>query len=521
MWSQFLLENFHFAINLFAALAFFSVFWLYLDAWIERKTLKEGFKILGFLFLSISFLLHATLIESSSFGTSLLDIRTTEKFSLVLRNLGYLFLVVGLISDPLVAKPKLSGFVLFSFITPLFLSPILASGSAWLYLRRATVGLENHTKKVALAFFVLALHELTAIPFLFSQIPNVDIYRLVAPLGPMWIFSHTLLFVSTAILITWAFSYLLKRINTQLFIIFTTTTLSIFLLTTVSFTFLLLKNISDETLIRLQTDVSVLSFALDSKKSEALAASEILTQNSEVITAVTTKDRRILAKAAEELLLARKLGSLIIIDESGQVLARGEDKDRIGDSLSDSSIVKRVLIGEKTSTLISQDFTIAPVVFVKTAAPLMLNGKVVGAVITSLPLDNNFLDGIKKLTGLEISVYGGDTLSATTISDLRGTARPVGIKNTDKNINNIVLTKGQNYSGLTTLLNNSYFAAYQPLKDNNNEVIGMLLAGRYASSIFATASKSIELTFLITVTLTILSVFPSFFIAKYITNQLK
>ncbi|MFA5025366.1 MAG: cache domain-containing protein [Candidatus Shapirobacteria bacterium] len=521
MWYQFLWENFHFAVNLFAALAFFSIFWLYFDAWTDRKTLKEGLKILGFLLLSLSFLAHAILIESPGLTISILGGGLNEKMAMIFRNLGYLLLIVGLITDPLIAKPKLNIMAITNGAVPYLLSPILAVTAAWLYLRRATIGLENHTKQVSLAFFMFAWYELLTIPFLFVNSPNVDIFRLVAPFGPIWIVAHVILLLGSAILIKWAFSYLLKRINTQLFIIFTTTTLSIFLLTAISFTFLLLKNLSDETLIRLGTDVSVLSFALDSKKSETLASASILAQNSQIIEAIKNRDRKILIPAAEGLLLSRKVNSVMIIDDVGRVLARGEDRDRIGDSLSDDSLVKRALGGESVSSFVIQEGALAPIVLVRAAVPIKTENKVMGITVVTSSLDNNFLDGIKKVTGLEMGIYGSETLSATTISDLRGETRPIGINETNDTVIDKVLLKGENYSGQVSFLNTSYFAVYHPLKDLDNEVVGMLLAGRPATSIFETAGKSIELTFLITVLLMVLSTFPSYFVSKYIFNQLK
>ncbi len=520
MWYQFLLENSHFAVNLFSALAFFSIFWLYFDAWLERKTWKEGMKILGLLLLSISFLLHATLIESSSFSGEILSSTFNEKLSLYLKNFGYLVLLIGLILDPLIDKPKLAMMAVLGSIAPYLLAPILAMIVAWMYLRRATIGLENHTKKVTLAFYFFAFYEFLTAFSIFAKSSNVDLFRLVAPFGTLWLVAHGLLLVGSAILIVWTFYYLLKRISTQLFIISTTTTLVVFLLTTVSFTFLLLKNISDETLARLRTDVSVLSFALDAKKSEALSQATILAQNTKVAVAIDAADKKTLSNLAEELLLAKKVNSVLILSESGQVLARGEDRERVGDSLSSDSLVKRVLIGESVFSMTTKDAATAPVVSVRAGVPIKADGKVVGVVVVAISLDNSFLDGIKKATLLEVSVYGGEVLAATTISDLRGTTRPVGIKETNRAVREKVITKGESFSGQVSILNTSYFAVYSPLKDVDGSVVGMLLIGRPGASIFAAASRSIELTFLVTVGLIILSVFPSFWIAKYISNQL-
>ncbi|HWS49114.1 MAG TPA: cache domain-containing protein [Candidatus Methanoperedens sp.] len=521
MWLQFFWENLHFAANLLTGLAFFSIFWLYFDAWKERKTVKEGWKILGFLLLSLSFLLHSILIESSVLSSAILVSELSEKLAMLLRNLGYLSLVVGLVSDPLIPKPKLLAIVPFGVSIFYFLSPLLAVSAAWLYLRRATIGLENHTKKVSLAFFFMAIYEFLTIPSLFVESLDVNVFRLVSPFGPVWILAHIILILGSSILIKWTFSYLLKRINTQLFIIFTTTTLLIFLLTTISFTFLLLKNLSDETLTRLNTDVTVLSYSLDVKKSEALATALILSHNPKVADAVVNKDKKYLATASEELLLSRRVTSVIVVDENGQVLARGEERDRIGDSVSENVLFKRSMLGEEVSSLVTQDSALSPIVLVKAAVPIKFGEKVVGATIIGLSLDNNFLDGIKKITGLEVGIYGSDILSATTISDLRGKTRPVGIRETNDIVIDKVMLRGESYSGLVSLLNTSYFAVYYPLKDVDNEVVGMLLAGKAAIGIFTAAGKSIELTFLVTVLLMILSILPSYLVSKYIFNQLK
>jgi hypothetical protein len=527
VWYQFLSENFHFAINLFTALAFFSIFWLYFDAWIDRKNFKEGFKIVGYLLLSIAFLLHATYIESGVLTTSIINIGFSEKLAIILKNIGYFLLLIGLIIDPLQPKPNLNKIPLHSLVispaiaVSFLISPVLTILIAWLYLRRATVGLENHIKKVSLSFFFFAIYEVLNTPSIFINSLNVDIFRLVAPFGPIWIAAHFFQAIAAGVLVFWAFSYLLKRINTQLFIIFTTVILSIFLLTAVSFTFLLLKNLSDETLTRLDTDVSVLSFSLDSKKSESLAFASILSNNSAVVEAVANKDKKILSQESEKLLVSHQINSLVVVDENGQVLARGEDRDRTGDSLSDDSLVKRALIGEQISSLVSVQGAIAPSVLVRAATPITSDENIIGAVVVAITLDNSFLDGIKEYTGLEAGIYGGDVLSATTISDLKGQTRPIGIKESSLDIKDNVLTKGENYKGLVSLLNTSYFAVYRPLKDVDNEVVGMLLVGRPAVSIFATAGKSIELTFLVTIVLVLLSIFPSYFISKYITNQLR
>jgi hypothetical protein len=539
MWYQFFLENLHFAVNLLAALIFFAIFWLYLDAWTERKTLKESLRWIGFLLLSLSFLAGATTVDSVVLQNSILG-NNWNTLSLALTRIpGYLLIIFSLIIDPLQPKPEMTvphgesekgiGLIFLnpktlgiSLISAFSLSyPILAAITGFLYLRRATVGLENHLKTVALGFFILSISEFLSLFGLLRNTTDVDLYNLVAPFGVIWTGTMVLILIAVLVMRGWVFSYLLKRLQSQLFMIFTATIVIIFLLTTVSFTFLLLKNLQDETLSRLETDVKVLSFAIDSKKAESLSDAQALAQSPDVATFVSDKNRTKLNDLAASYLLTKKQSFLTITSETGQVLARGEDRERIGDSLSDDPLIKRALLGQSVSSVISKDGVLAPMIYVSSATPISQNGVILGTVMTGIVIDNAFVDGVKNATNLEASLYAGNTLSATTLLSTDGKSRAIGIKEENSDIKNNVLTKGQSFAGGVNILNVSYFAAYLPLKDIDNAPLGMLSTGKLQSGVLAAAGHSIELTFIVTVILLILSIFPALLIAKYLTKQLE
>lgn len=510
MWNQFILQNFEFANYIFASLAIFSVFWLYFDAWVDRKNFKDGTRIVGFLFLSLAFLLSATL--NSGFLI----------YSTYIKNIGYFLLTVSLLYDPIEKRPENNQSMAF-LLLPVFnyVSPILALFISLLYLRKAVVGLENHLKKISVSFFLLTGFEIIAtIRTIYSSSQNIDIYNLVRPFGVLWITSNIFLVFFSVITIRWAFSYLLKRINTQLYIIFTSSIIAIFIITAISFSFLLLKNMVDETLSRLSTDTSVLSFGIDSKKKEAMSTSLSVSKDPRLVTALTSNDKKILGDIAEEAITTYYLSSLTIIDINSVVVARGEDRDRIGDSLSEDSFIKRSLKGEKISSLIVKQNTLAPNVLVRSSYPIFNENNVIGAVVTSIALDNTFLDGIKKATGLEAGIYSDNILSSTTIGNVDGNSRPIGIKETNKKVLETVLGKGSGLSLQIKILNTDYLASFHPLIDINNAPIGMVFIGKPSYTTLEAVDKSIQTTFMITVILVIVSLLPSYFISKYITNQL-
>jgi len=83
-----------------------------------------------------------------------------------------------------------------------------------------------------------------------------------------------------------------------------------------------------------------------------------------------------------------------------------------------------------------------------------------------------------------------------------------------------VLVDGKTYTGSTNLLNLPYFAAYAPITNIDDNPIGMLFVGKPEVSILQTASRSIELTFITTAVLLVLSVVPAYFVSKYIVEQI-
>src|SRR3989344_6922160 len=263
MWFQFILVNFHFAINLLASLVLFSVSWLYFDSFITRKSTKEGLKVLGFLLLSISYLVHSTYVESAIAINPIIGASTNIILNSSLNILGYFFIIIGLFIDPLQKPPfetlrtnqrAILGIGSIPLIF-LFLRPIFAGLAGLFYFRKALFGLEHHLRTVAWAIAILTVSEFLALGSLFENTENVDLYNLVAPFRTLWILQHLILLVAIVILAKWVWHYLLKRLQTQLMLIFTTAVVLIFLVTTVSFTFLLLKNLQKDTTGKLKSDV--------------------------------------------------------------------------------------------------------------------------------------------------------------------------------------------------------------------------------------------------------------------------
>lgn len=524
---QFFGQNIHFALNLFFSLIAFATFWLYFDSWLEKKRFKEVFKWLGFLLVSISFLIHATTIEQTVLGKSLFG-NFSEILGDFVQILGYISILISLFAEPLQQIPHTEGIktskgylALFSLSNIKFLLPVGSLAIALLYYRRATKGLERHLLPIAFAFFFLSLSDSLSLASLLRNNPNINIANATAAFGPIWIIEQFFLLFAAVILGRWVWSYLLKRLQSQMFMILTTSVLIIFLIVSVSFTFLLVGNIQKDTLSSLKTSAKVLNYALDSKKSEVGLVAEVFSSNKDIVTAAKNKDHAKLLELVSSSLENKKLSSLIITNAGSQVLFRAEQPDSWGDSLSSDPVVKKTLLGEQTTNfVVSPPGVLAPIINIQASRPLFNGSEVVGTVIASLAISNSFLDNIKSSSGLDVAIFAGNTRSATTIVAPNGKDRFVGVKEENSQVKDQVLSKGNTFSGSLPVLNRPFLAVYEPLKNINNDIVGMTFTGEPQVLILQDSGKSIELTFLIAAVLLLISVVPSYLISKYIAKQL-
>jgi len=530
MWYQFFLINLHFAINIIAALIFFAVFWLYFDAWIGRKRSREFIRFSGFLALSISFILSGIYIESSIVSVPIFSQPIHEALLIGTRLTGYILVILALFLDPLMQKPKHEssasiifplGVKNFSISIVSFIFPILSALAGFLYLKRATIGLENHLKPVALSFFLLSLSEVLALGYMLRESSNSGLYSFVAPYSILWIIQSITILLAIAVLTKWTFFYLLKRIQSQLFMIFVSATVGLFIIITLVFSGLLLKNIESEALVSLTTDVNVLEYAINSKKDEAVSDAQVIAFNPDVIESISKNNKSKLRSIATSSLLAKKQTNVTILTSDGVVLARGDDPERIGDSLSSDVLVKKAIGGENAVSVVTKDGVLAPTVSVRSAVPVMSGSEVIGVVMVGTDIDNAFADGVKETTGLNVSIYADNTRSATTFIAPDGKTRWVGVKEESEAVKKRVILEGKLFAGSINVLNVPYLSAIIPLKDINNNVIGMLFVARTQVSLLQAAGKSIEITFLVAVLLLIASIIPAYFVSRYISSQLK
>jgi methyl-accepting chemotaxis protein len=134
--------------------------------------------------------------------------------------------------------------------------------------------------------------------------------------------------------------------------------------------------------------------------------------------------------------------------------------------------------------------------------------------------NNDLVDKISGLNGDTVTVFLVDTRVATTVRDNNG-QRAIGTKVSDA-VAQRVLKNGEQFLGEAEVVGHSYQTAYDPLRDENGTIIGMLYVGISEGYAREMIQDSIVQMVLLGIGLTLLvGLLTWFFIQRVIIKPLK
>lgn len=518
MLFRFLFSNIGFTISVFSAFVFFITGWLYFDSSsVEKDKRNLIARSIGFFLLALSSAADATLVSSGSF---LLAAQWMEIIGLIV-------IAIDLLGEPMLSLPSkkkvLIFFPIFSIFTSFFslipFAALLYLFIAVILIKDVVLSYEKQLKPVYWAFIFLAIAKAASIGFLWKDTTDVFLSNFLADFGTLWTTVHFIELIGLVILAKWTLGYIRFRLASQLFISTVSASLLIFLVTTIFFTFLLLGNVEQDALAHLRTDVKVLQYAMERQQKEALSDVQSISQNSVFINAFERKDKKELLRVTSNYLIAQGTSFLAVTDKEGNVLVRAEDKEKTGDNIGFDPVVRSALSGQKLSTVTVSSGVFLPLVEIKAATPIVIGGKVEGVVATGFLVDEAFVDGVKNITGLDVTVFAARKRAATTFLLPDGKSRAVGTIESNPKVISKVLEQGEIFLGPSQVFNQSYYTAYAPLKTNGDKTIGMLFVGKQQTELIKAANRSLELTFLGSIILMIVSIFPAYYISKYMQDQ--
>ena len=163
---------------------------------------------------------------------------------------------------------------------------------------------------------------------------------------------------------------------------------------------------------------------LESMQDKAREAAHAVAGRPDVAQAVKRGDTAYVQKVAKEILKSGAINVLTIAGKDGKVVGRGHS-DKAGDSVLGQVNVKKALAGEVTAGV--EEGTVVKF-SMRAGIPIKLEDEIVGSITTGTDLssDTKFVDSIKKIFGVECTIFHGDTRVSTTI--VKEGQRAIGTK---------------------------------------------------------------------------------------------
>jgi hypothetical protein len=381
------------------------------------------------------------------------------------------------------------------------------------------VGLQKQHKSLLEGFIFFALAFLIEVinKFVFGE--DLRFILWTKSFGVDWILEIIALAVGFYLIGKHALSFLRFRLKPQLFIGFIGGSLMIFFLVTVVFLVVLINDFQKNTLFNLEASSKAIELSIVESRNDTILASKALSDNEKVVSGIKTEESKIFSQAVDDILTLSGVDYIIVTNEAGISLYNTYDKESYGTNLSTDKYLLRALEGAPVNTIVIDQGVLSPTVTGKTFMPVVQNGKVLGAIIVGSLIDNQLVDSIKKQTGLEVTIFAGNIRAATTFTTEDGLNRLTGTVENDSDILETVLKKGETQEGIIDIFNVEHLAVYTPMRDSDQNIIGMIFVGEPSQVLIAVANNSVQTTLKITTLLIFLSLIPTYFIVKKIAER--
>lgn len=486
-------QSIQFSFYILCTVTFFSTALLFFDSWRVGST--KAFPLvrgMGFLFFALSY------VEN----IGIYDLHFPANFFLLAKVTASALIYISFISEPLLTKPKLSSLPVLIFPPIIIAASGLALHSiiiafclmtAFFCWQKKEKSFDKQLYPLVFVFGFLALSEALLLPSYWASSQSVFFSTLFSEYGAVSVVQKIVTAVAVGLLAWWSWGYVRFRFQLQLFFITFITTVLLFLIITTSFSYLLIRNMETALFNNLIKNTKVVQFALEQRALEVLSHTEAIASHSRLQLAIEKSDFASLELLLTDEINSGSVTSVTITNDTGVVLVNSAEPESTGSTLSQESFAFIKHDNKPNASLFVENNTGFPQLAIQATSPIFSSTtpkKIIGYTITTDSIDTAFVDGFKKATDLDVSLYSGNSLSATSITTTDGISRSLGLLETNKQVLEEVLKNGESTAILHTVLNVTRYEAYSPIVTQNTN-IGMISVAQSQSIFFESVTQAV------------------------------
>ena len=495
MSFSFYIHNAHFALELIGAVVFLMAAWLTFDTYTLRREAATLTRAIG-----LSFCALFEIIQAVNSGSDILSYLAFALFIIGLLLIALSFVAVRKLAvNAVLVFPAFSAWDSYLHAAVSFLSLVVALAS----FRHGEREYNKTWRPFSLGFLLLALGLLVSISARGDES------------SMLYVGGDVVVLVGLASVARWVWQFLALRIRESLILIFISVSLFLATIVTLAFSTILIGQVTAETNNNLLANARVLDLDVQSLKQEALAKAQLIAQSPDLKTAVSKNDFPSLEQITEGFLESDALGFVTVTDPNGAVLVRANALSRRGDTLVGERTIEEAQQG--TSFVTIEESPVEKL-SIRAGSPIVVAGKTIGIVIAGYPLDNAFVDNLKRITGLDMFVYEGGTSVAASAFATDGRTRLVGVSAPASALSG-TLQSGGTLTARGMFLGSPYLASYLPLINGDGKTIGMLSSAKSEQDILDIENATNRLTLITIVLIMLILALPLYLLTKRLTAQ--
>lgn len=373
----------------------------------------------------------------------------------------------------------------------------------------------RHNLYPLIGYVFLFVSGLFLILYRLPELELVFFRKLSLSYSYVWQLSIFFTFVGFVFLAIWAWAFIKIRAFLRVYIVLLFIAVLVSSLGSLVFTTLVFNIVENNNLDLMTRGTQSVQVVLSDKSNNALLVSRIMAEDDDFNFYLQNQDTESLSDLVEEYMTSSGVDIVRVFNSSSEVLVSPSDERDEGRIFYDDSFLAYTLLERRH--IVTFDTTpgvLADVTIVRAIYPVIKNNSVIGSVEVGYELDNAFVDFISKKTGLDATVYSTDTRSATTLTTLDGVSRWVGSKESERKVVRNVLEDGDTYSSIVNRLGQIYYSAFQPVRDINGKIIGMISVGTPTNILFENTRQQLINTFLIVTFISLIVAFIGYLVIR-------
>lgn len=359
-----------------------------------------------------------------------------------------------------------------------------------------------------LAYVCLILRQGLHIAALVPLYQFVVFHKFSQNFSSVWTINLLATFLAFFFLILWTWPYIRSRMFIRLYVLLIGFAVILSTLGSLVFIYLSFGLIQDTHIGLMMRGAQSERVILSERANTAVFLAKTVAEDEKVVQAISANNEEVLATMLSDRLALSNADSIRAYDTHGVVIADSADPREVGRLYNDDALVANAVLRHvQIRSFDLQPGVLAPTLVARGLYPVFVGDQVIGVIEVDYAFDTAFVDFSKREVGLDVTVYVGDTRSATTLLGPDGVSRWVGSKEENPAVLSNVLKHHESYAGAVNQLGTNYYNAYIPVKDANGRTVGMVSVGTPVEELITNARQQLLTAFLLLMGVSLLAVF--------------